>query len=465
MSADSHSLVKEERVVYRGLPALMFWTFISSLLLVATVFGGMTYFVMVLAIGLAIIVWMRPQEAVGAGMLYLFVCHVVFPSAARFGILAESAWEMYYWAAGLLIITTAAVARLGLRRVLTVPPSAKVFLAVAFAAAAYGETHGAATSYVFRQFYGVLLLIVYLGIALHAGDEELLLRRIRTFGVLISFCFFVYYVAVFPVYGFHKEMGFNGAQASLLAIVLFVAGLERRKLSWVLGAILLLLVPILLFLRSDVLTFLVALPTALAIKLKSKKLRILCWSAVVLMALPSILPPAAQTVMNEMRKVPVIENVLPEAVQDADTLYERWLQLAETVSTVQAHPFLGEGLGSALEWDSPTLGLLRGGYVDSGWGYLLQKMGLLGAAAFLWFLITILRNISRASAGLSACLLAAMIVTLFSQPAFFHFTTAPYLGTFAGLLLAKKYRRNLSTMAVTKQRNYSKGQSLSVFRP
>ncbi len=449
MSADSHSLVNEQRAVFGGLPALMFWIFFVSLLLVATAFGGMQYFVIALALGLAVIVWMRPQEAAGAGMLYLFACHVIFPSAVRFGTLAGSAWEMYYWAAGLLIITAAAVARLGLRRVLTVPLSAKVFLAVAFAAAVYGETRGAATSYVFRQFYGVLLLIVYLGIALHAGEEELLLRRIRTFGVLIAFCCFAYYIAVFRVYGFHKEIGFNGAQAALLAIVLFVAGLERGRFSWVLGAIALLFVPILLFLRSNVLTFLVALPIALAIKLKSKKLSLLCWSAAVLMALPSILPPLAQAVMDEMRKVPVIENVLPAGVQDADTLYERWLQLAETVSTVQAHPFLGEGLGSDFEWESPTLGFLRGGYVDSGWGYLLQKMGLLGAAAFLWFLVTILRSISRESAGLSACLLATTIVTLFSQPSFFHFTTTPFIGTFAGILYAKRW--NLPTVTMAKQ--------------
>lgn len=439
----------EERPEMRAVTPLLFWMIIFSLLPAALLFGGMAFLMIVVALGLAMFVWVRPQEAAGAGMLYLFACHVVFPSSARFDIFAESAWEMYYWAVGLLIITVAAVARLGLRRVFTVPRSAKVFLLVAFAAALYGLTHGATVSYVLRQFYGVLLLIVYLGIALHAGSEELLLRRIRTFGVLCALLFLVYYIAVFREYGFHKEMGFNGAQASLLATMLFMAGAERRKHSWILGAIILLLVPVLLFLRSNVLTFFFAVPAAFAIRLEAKKLRVLCWSISALIAIPALFPPVAQAVIDEMTKIPVIERDLPSSAQNASTLYERGLQLAEAVSVVHAHPWLGEGLGSSFEWDSPALGFLQAPYVDNGWGYLFQKMGLLGAAAFLWFLVTVFRRISRESAALSACLLSTTVVTLFSQPSFFHFTTAPYLGTFAGLLLAKKYRgRQSETVAI-----------------
>ncbi len=96
------------------------------------------------------------------------------------------------------------------------------------------------------------------------------------------------------------------------------------------------------------------------------------------------------------------------------------------------------GLGGEIEWESPFLGLRQIAYVDDGWAYLLQKMGLLGAVAFLYFLITMLRSISRNSLALSACLLAVALVTMFSEPVFFHFTTAPFMGTFAGLLLANK---------------------------
>lgn len=65
MSTTSHILVAEHRAVYRGLPVLMFWVFIVSLLLVATAFGGMQYFVIALAFGLGVIVWMHSRKQSG----------------------------------------------------------------------------------------------------------------------------------------------------------------------------------------------------------------------------------------------------------------------------------------------------------------------------------------------------------------------------------------------------------------
>ncbi len=444
MSIGSITLPEAHHYAPEGLFALLSWIVFISLLLVALIFGGMGYLIIALAFGLAVMVWVRPQEAPAAGMLYLFACSVLFPPSGRFEIIPDSPEEMRYWAVGLLIITASAVARLGLRRVFAVPFPAKVFLAAAFAAAVYGQAHGAATSYVLRQFYGVLLLIIYLGIALNAGNEELLLRRIKTFGVLCAVTTLVYYIAVFGKYGFHKETGFHGAQASLLAILLFMAGMERRKSLWILEAVTLLLVPVIFFMRSDVLTFLFALPTALALRLKSKKLRVLCWSASALIALPALFPPVAETVIQEIAKVSFVGEIIPSSMQDTDTLYWRGLQLTESINVLQAHPWFGQGIGSSFAFDNPSLGFLDLPFVDSGWGYLFQKMGLLGASAFLWFLISLLRSATRQSAVLAACLIATTVVSLFSRPTFFHFTTAPYLGVIAGLLLAKKDSKSKS---------------------
>jgi hypothetical protein len=399
----------------------------------------MKFGVVCLAVGLMVLVWCCPQEACGAGLLFLFASGILLPYAARFG--DTVAWdEMYYWAAGLLAITAAAVLRLGWRSVLDVPRSAKAFLLVAAAATLYGLTQGASWSYALRQFYGVLMLIVYLGIGLHSGNSDVLLRRIRIFGVACVVCFLVYYVAIFPERGFHKEMSFSGPQASLLAIVLIIPGVERRMRSWLLAATALLLVPVLLFTRSSILTFIAALPAALAIGSKTWKVRLASCSLLLLIALPGLYPPAAQVVGEQLAQVPVIGNLIPSAAQDAVTLYERAVQAGVALNTVQTHPWLGMGLGSTFQWDSPSLGFLEGSYVDSGWGYLFQKMGLLGAVTFVWLLIAIFSGVSRGSLGLSACLISVSVVTMFSEPVFFHFTTAPFVGTFAGLLLAKKRR-------------------------
>jgi len=440
MSATTSNLAQQERA---GIPALIFWIAAVSLLPAAALLGGMAMVLIGLAVCLAVLVYQRPAEAPGVAMLYLFAAGILLPYSSRFDFTLQSS-EMYYWAAGLLVITAGAVARLGLRRVSAVPLSAKVFLAVAFAAAVYGETHGATTSYVLRQLYGVLLLIVYFGIARHIGNQELLLRRIQAFGVLCAVCFIVYYAAVFSEYGFHKEMGYIGEQAAFLATPLFIAGVERKKYSWVLGALVMLLVPALNFTRRDILTFLMGLLIALVIKVKSSTVRGLCYGAIVLVTLSSLYPPVTELVAEKLLTVPVVGPLIPEGGRDASTLLGRVEQLSVSLETVRVHPWLGGGLGGELVMIMPITGELSAdNLVDNGLAYLLQKTGLVGAAAFLWLLITMFRGLSREAVGLTACLLSATIVTMFSQPAFLHFTTAPYLGTYAGFLLASRRRRVL----------------------
>ncbi|SRR6266404_1362989 len=443
MSADSISLPKRQPTVYAGMPAVIFWMVFLSLLPVAALFGFgcMAFLMMALAVALAVIVWLRPQEAPGAGVLFLFAASVLLPSNARVDFSVQSAWEMYVWAAGLLLITVAAVARLGPKEIFSVPTSVKALLAVALLAALFGLKQGAALSYVLRQFYGVLLMVVYFSIALHVGSQSLFIQRVQTFGTLCALMFVVYFVAVFAEYGFHREMTSVGTQASMLATVLFLAGLQQKRYMYVLGAMTLLCVPILIFQRSAVLTFLAALPLAAAIKFRTKKLRVLACLVFLFVALPALVPGVAEMVGGAIEAAPVIGSILPPGSVGTDTLVDRGLQLVTALETVQAHPWLGAGLGTNIEWESPTLGFREVPYIEDGWAYLLQKMGLLGAAAFLCFLFTLLRHISRESLGLSACLLAIVGVLMFSNATFFHFTTAPLAGTFAGLLLAKKENR------------------------
>ena len=423
-----------------GLSRLVLSFGVLLLVPIAALSGGMSLLVMALALGLAVFVWRDPAEAPGAGLLFLFAAQILLPSSARIYSESTDISQMYIWAAGLLIITLAAVIRIGPHRVFDIPLSARTFLVVALVSAIYAATHGAEISYVLRQFYGILLLIAYLGIGLREGNEALLLRRARFFGVLCALCFIFYYLAIFGEYGFHKEMGTSGAQASVLAIPLVIGGIKARKLGWVWGAIVLLSVPVLLFQRRDLIAFLAALPIAFAFQSKTRKMRLAFGLLATLLALPGIFPQIAQSVGDQLNEVPVIGEMIPSSAQDSSSLYERAVQVQFALEAVVNHPWLGEGLGSTFQWDSPIQGSLEGGYVDNGWAYLFQKMGLLGAGAFLWFLITVFKRFSCESAGLTACLLSAALVTMFSEPIFFHFTTAPFMGTFAGVLLARKDR-------------------------
>src|SRR6266478_9762412 len=99
MSADSISLPKRQPTVYAGMPAVIFWMVFLSLLPVAALFGFgcMAFLMMALAVGLSVIVWVRPQEAPGAGVLFLFAASVLLPSNARLDFFAQGSWEMYVW--------------------------------------------------------------------------------------------------------------------------------------------------------------------------------------------------------------------------------------------------------------------------------------------------------------------------------------------------------------------------------
>jgi O-antigen ligase len=439
MSASGISLASPRGTARYGTPNLIFWVIAIGLLPAAAVLGGMKFLVLGLAVGAAVAVWTRPSEAPAAAMLFLLAASVLLPSSARLDYSAEP-WEMYYWAAGLLVITLAATARLGPRRLLSIPTSAKVFAAVTLAAAVQGLIQGAAPSDVLKGLYGALLLVAYLAIALHVGSEALLVRRIRTLGTACAACFLIYYAAVFGEYGFHKEITGAAAEAALLAAILYMHGAEQGRRSWILRAILLLLVAALVFARGSVLLFLFAVTLGLAMKLQSKKLRRLTYVAAVLIALPVIFPPVTQIVARQLRNAPVIGAILPTGARNASSLEDRAAELPLAAATLQTHPLLGVGLGAHTYWKLPTVGLLEQQYVDDGWAYLLFKMGLIGLAAFLWLLVTILGGISRRSVALSACLVSAVVIAMPVQPIFLNFQTAPFVGSLAGLLLARKYR-------------------------
>lgn len=422
-----------------GTPNLIFWMITISLLPVMALFAGMKFLVVALAVGLAFIVWERPVEAPAAGMLFVLGSTIILPSSARLDY-TRFPWEMYYWAGGLFLITLAAMARLGLRRLLAIPAPAKAFAVVTLAASVQGLVLGARPSNVMRGAYGALMLVAYLAIALHVGNESLLLRRILTFGAACALCFLIYYAAVFSEYGFHKEISAAVAEAAFLAALLFAHGTQRWKLSWILRSAVLLLVTALLFSRGYVLTFLFAVWAAFAMKIRAKKLRLLSYAAAALIWLPVAFPPVTQYVAKQLVTTPVIGKLLPTGARNASSLEDRAAMLYFAVASLRSHPFLGHGLGAEFHWVLPTRGLEEQQYVDNGWAYVLFKMGIVGAAVFLWLLVTMLRALSRRSAALSACLLSAILLGMIVEPLLLNFQTAPILGSFAGILLAKKYR-------------------------
>lgn len=412
--------------------------------------GGTKYLLLGLAICLAVLAYRVPREANTAGIFFIFAAAVVLPSSARFSWSwkYEEPWQLYYHATGLLLVTVAATARVGAAALLRVPLSVKCFLLVAAGATIFGFVNGNDPSYVIRQFYGSLLLVVYFALAVSVGEEALFLKRMRSFALLCAVGFFVYYAVVFSEYGLHREIGTSGTLAAASAILCFISGIVKRQLSWVGSGLVLLCVPLLLFERRALLTFLVAVFLGMAMGSSTKKWKLLFYSLAVLATLPGIFTASGELVLEKaLDKVPWLEDFLPAGTYDVESLVDRNLQLIASVDVISRSPVLGDGMGANIQWRSPVLGPMDQAYVDNGWAYLLTKTGLLGACAFLWFLATVLPCISRRSLAVSVCLLGLLLVMLFTEPVFFQFSTSPLLGSLAGLL----YRRKLQERASPSQ--------------
>lgn len=418
--------------------------FLGAIVLsVAGLFGGMEYLIIALALGLAVVILREPQEAVAAGWLFMLAAMTLLPARSRFHFLDSQTigidWQQYYWAAGSLIVTLAALYSIGLSRLLRAPRSCKAFLLVAIASGIFGFVKGNDTSYVIRQLYGSILFVLYFAIAHAAGNEEVLFRRLRTFGVLIALAFIVYYISVFHDWGFHKEDTSLPIQMGMLATLLFVKGWLERRPAWLVSSGALFIASFLLFFRNILLTFCFAAALTLAIRSTSRIRKFICFGVAGLILLPSVLPFSAEYVLNVVEeKAPGLYELLPEGTQDTKTLMDRSIQLVTSTAVLAQSPVLGGGMGTEFTWSS-DLGNRDQAFVDNGWAYLMVKMGCAGILAFGWLLITTLRCMSRESLAISISLLAILMITMFSEPVCFQFTMSPIAGALAGLLYAKKH--------------------------
>jgi small basic protein len=407
-------------------------------IVVATV--GFTYamptMLMALAIALAVRVYQNPVEAAVVGPLFLMAASVLLPSDARFDI-EINAWQIYFWAVGLFLITLGAFLKVGYKILFTLPASLQTFLVVAVVASVYGFVHGNQSSFVIRQLFGSLLLGAYFALALQGLDEEHFLRAFRFYGVVCVLGFCAYYAWVFDQYGVHKEMIPLPTHTSILAI-LFVG---RRGWKWWLAAGVMMVVPFLVIARRDLSIFALGLALICAFTTRLRLFRWAMWVLAGVIVVASLVPSYVGVVLDTMAGTSV-SDLIPEGSKDTITIEQRGLQLAEAADIVRNSPVLGEGMGGTLRWIDRYRGSLDQLYIENGWAYLLTKMGLAGVMSFLWFVVSLIRWMPGRSVSISACLLSMLLLLLFVEPVFFSYLTAPLAGAIAGLLYRNRLRSN-----------------------
>jgi hypothetical protein len=411
----------------------------------AGLFGGMQYVILAIALGLAVLVIRKPEEAISAGWLFMLAAMTFLPATGRFHYIDAQTegidWQQYYWALGSLIIVLAGLYSVGWSRLSRSPAAVKAFFLVAVVSAIFGFFRGNDASYVIRQLYGSVLFVWYFAIANAAGDEELVFRRVKTFGVMVAFAFFVYYVTAFPQWGFHKEDTSLPIQMGILATLLFVKGVVERRASWILPSGMLVAASFLLFFRNILLTFCFGAALAVAMSTTSRTRRLVCFIVAGLILLPSVLPFGAQYVLDVLAdKVPGVYDILPEGTQSSATLMDRSIQIGAAGLVLLRSPILGGGMGTEVSWDS-ELGSRDERYLDNGWAYLMAKMGAAGILSFGWLLFIVARCMSRQTLAISISLTAILTIVMFSEPAPFQFTMSPIVGALAGLMYARKHGR------------------------
>src|SRR6266568_7293721 len=195
------------------------------------VLGGTQLILLAAATAVSVHVYRAPESVVVAGPLFILAVNVFFPSAARFDPSnTVPAWEMRYWAVGLLLITGAALLRLRSQAWRKLPRSLKFFLIAALAASVFGAARGNDISYVARQLFGSVLLVAYFAFAQHFSNEDNFCQSMRTYALPCVTAFVLYYAWVFPERGLHKELTNLPTQTCILAILFAGQGGRRSRL-------------------------------------------------------------------------------------------------------------------------------------------------------------------------------------------------------------------------------------------
>jgi len=403
---------------------------------IAAVAGGMPGVVLALAMVLAVRVHQHPEEAIIAGPLFLMVCEIILPSSNRLNM-KEEAWEMYFWASGLLLITCAGFSRQRYKLLFKLPRSLQSFALVAFAASIYGISHGAELSYVIRQLYGAVLLCAYFALALRGMNEDSFLRAFRFYGVACALAFIVHYALVFGELGVHKEWTPLVTQTTVLAIP-FAA---RRGWKWQLAAAVMLVPPLLDVMRREFPGFVLGIVLIWAFRARSRWRRGFSWALAGVIVVASLAPPVVDVILDTVTQTSVLDRFMPEGTRDASTVMERGMQVVSALSVLQTSPLFGSGMGSSFESYRAGGGTADIPYVDNGWAHLIVKMGIAGLLTFGWFAVNLVSWMPGRSVGLSACLLSMLLLVLFVEPIFFNFSTTPFLGAMAGLVYIGRNRK------------------------
>lgn len=433
---------------------------------VALRYGGIEALAITLAVLIGLCSFFEPRAALWLATAFMIFLFVFFQTTAPLG--EDLPAEFLYWGIGVALITAGLLIatlfssrvdwKIVRERAGTAPCLAMFALLLVMAASTvYGLGQGNRSFIVWRQLFGCILLPAYffLGIALFrtASDADRWLRRVSWVIVLGS----VWYVERLSLLSlargsYYREQSPLVAYGGAIAVVAWVELIERRGTSlWFqsLAQLSLCILAILLMgNRAAFGSFLVAVAALTAMVVWKRR-------GLALILAVSLAPIGVGVAPYFLDRVLASRGLVGQVaarfifVLSEDQSYQgRLAQTAVVLNMVNRQPVLGAGMGSENSFVMPgEQHRLKVASVDNGWGFLLLKMGYLGLVVFLGLVAAVLKAGLSGLANVRNAMLRAdrlsvvgvflyALVSFVGGPIFFHFSVAPFFGTFLGALVA-----------------------------
>jgi len=395
-------------------------------------------------------------------MIFLFV---FFQSTTPLG--EDLPQEFFYWGIGVALITTGLLLatvfsrevdwKLARARLASLPSVAMLLLlAVILASAIDGIEVGNNFFIVARQLFGCLLLpaFFYLGLILfrEPSDAARWLGRVNWIVALGS----VWYVARLSSLSFshgfyYREqsplVAYSGAIAVVAWTNLFHNRRASRHLSSAIQFVMCVLAILLMGNRAALGSALAAIAVLTVVGLAKRRGLSLALAACLVVVAMGLIPYAI-TQLTESRGgiTGQIADRFIFALSEDRSYQGRVAQTEVVLNMVNKQPVLGAGMGSENSVFIPGEHRIKVASVDNGWGFLLLKMGYLGLAVFLALIGILLKiGLSGPTAGgnglVSTTRLGVLgvfiyaLISFLGGPIFFHFSIAPFVGTFLAALV------------------------------
>jgi hypothetical protein len=445
--------------------APVYWIAAAILAGAALYFGGIEAATIAIATLIGLWAFAEPRTALWLATAFMIYLFVFFQQTAPLG--EDLPAEFLFWGIGVALITAGLLVatlfsaqadwELARRRMATAPGLAMlVLLLVILASTVDGLVAGNRFFVVARQLFGCLLLPIYffLGVALFrtAPEAQRWMRGV-SWVIALGSLWYVQRLSLLNLANrsYYREQSPLVAYGGAIAVVAWVELMQHERLSlWFqsLAQFLLCVMAILLMgNRAALGSVLAALAVVTGLILWSRR-GIALALAVCLIPVSVALAPYVMARLVENRNLTgqVSERFI--FVLSEDRSYQgRVAQTEVVLNMVNRQPMLGAGMGSENSFVMPGEGRLKVASVDNGWGFLMLKMGYLGLAAFLILIVTLLRTAFSGLARVQSSMLRAdrlavlgvflyALVSFLGGPIFFHFSVAPFFGTFLGALVA-----------------------------